>query len=105
MRYNVRCCCEPNKILGTLELDGMMAARARSLGGLRIFALNSLSFSALADPDTVPFIETVDVHIRPFVTYGRGISMSEDAVYSDDRPVDAWARVPGFIELAKSAPR
>jgi hypothetical protein len=78
----VRCCCTPQKVLGFLLLseDQVRARQFRTVH--------------LDGPVT----------LRQFAEAHRGDNMEltvtdELAIYSDDRPIEEWRRVPGFVEV------
>src|ERR1044072_8420709 len=87
--YAVRCCCTPSKIFGFMRVaDGVD------------------KFTVISGD------ETHKVELRPIRTSimskfeegisGDGTSMStvrELAIYSDDRPIDFWRQVSGFVEI------
>jgi hypothetical protein len=76
---NVRCCCTPTKVLGTMPWPGgsEQMTFARKTG--------------LFDPPT-----KVTVHVRQFM---HADGLKELAVYSDDRGVEFWRAIPGFREI------
>ena len=91
-RLNVRCCCMPVKIMGTLELtDDEIRAR-----GKIVYTPVSVPYIGHMTNIAVPVLfprageEVIQLrHYGPF---------SELAVYSDDRPIEFWRGVPGFRE-------
>jgi hypothetical protein len=95
--YNVRCCCQPQKILGTLELDALEIEAAR-LGRLRVVLEPRFSFVVNADEVFLP--ETPLIYAR---FYMNKEYQKELAIYSDDRPMEFWRRVRGFTENAEAA--
>lgn len=89
--YPVRCCCQPQKIFGYLELpDGLV-------GGTRI----PVSLPAEATPAGAPSnshkIEMIELR-GCFVFFQEHV-----AVYSDDRPIEFWRQLPNFRELVPVA--
>lgn len=88
MRLNVRCCCQPAKILGTLEVP--MAEP----GSFSIAVLGGMPPVVLCGSPTAVSYETHEIKIREFGQFGR----YERAVYSDDRGIEFWRKIPGFIE-------
>jgi hypothetical protein len=77
---NVRCCCQPQKILGRLPVP----KQALEYGYWRV---PTMSIGA--------GLETHIIEVRKF---NNGHYGQEIAVYSDDRPVEFWRGIPGFIE-------
>lgn len=77
----VRCCCKPHKVLGFLQLTEDQYFRRQF---------------------TTPYLDGA-VSLRPITESKRdfdtGLSVTwEIAIYSEDRPIEQWRRVPGFIE-------
>lgn len=73
----VRCCCQPTKVLGFLRAD----PNVRCLMVPMIGGSVALELRQIHDP-----------------RFG-----SEVAVYSEDRGIDFWRKVPGFVEAADPA--
>ena len=91
-RLNVRCCCQPTKILGTLEVPDM-AIRSGHFDVVlctRFVPLSSVSNRY--DFQTKFRRETV--HLK---TFGNS-RVAEQAIYSDDRPIEFWRKIHGFRE-------
>lgn len=89
-RLNVRCCCQPTKILGTLEVpEGWQALKAINLrrydGGLEVLEIREIVLGARS--------ELVEKYSRVPLP-----ALTERAVYSEDRPIEFWRKVPGFRE-------
>lgn len=76
VRLNVRCCCQPQKILGTLEVGSF----AR--------------FQSIRIPSSIGPIERIQVR----VFFSNEDAKAEYAIYSDDHPVEYWRQFPTFIE-------
>lgn len=95
--YPVRCCCQPSKIFGFLRLPaGDKTTLVRGPGGtrhlveLRVFqevheTTDEMVAALQAD---LSFVADLD-------------SSKELAVYSDDRPIEFWRGIPGFVEVVK----
>lgn len=84
-RLNIRCCCTPQKILGSLPWPGWPANVA---GTHRAF---------LVEPGAAyagQRIETVIVEIRQFVDPDE--PYTEWAIYGDDKPVEFWQKIRGY---------
>lgn len=104
-RLNVRCCCQPEKILGTMELP---TAVARHPTQIRVpFLANGQVGFGLIDEWTATFghpnlhTSTVVIELRTFrdFTFPGNHLREELAVYSDDRPVEFWKQFPSFRPL------
>jgi hypothetical protein len=97
MKHNVRCCCQPTKILGTLELPARVGPGhlqvlkhvVRAPAGPLPF---TVTFPAPAKDATVMY---ASIELKTFQRVDGG---SELAVYSDERPIDYWRTFHGFVE-------
>lgn len=82
MRLNIRCCCTPTKILGSMiwpELPDGSPQRRWVL--------------AYKESITAPLTH-ITLEARTFQDYdGR----REVAVFGDDRPIEFWQRVRGYL--------
>lgn len=98
MKYNVRCCCQPQKIFGTLDIPAVTARFPREVNvNLRIpvTPLVSLSAPPACEYGTdVLWTTNFEVVVFRLRWFGR----DELAVYSDDRPIEFWRGIPGFEE-------
>jgi hypothetical protein len=81
--FAVRCCCTPKKVFGFLKLYGPFKARQT-------------------------FITNYDgqkhsIKIRPiFIDKTKtGSVPPELAIYSDDKPIEFWRTIPGFLEVGE----
>ena len=97
MKYPVRCCCEPQKILGYIDLP-----RDRYGDGerTRVKTMPMLSVTAFPKSGEKPVaMRSTDeiIILRRYRDYAVGID--EMAVYSDDRPIEFWRKIVGFMEL------
>jgi len=99
---NVRCCCAPKKILGTLEVPSDWAVRP-GRWPLKLYGPLPTLKEVLAEleksPQKIPYTSVV-IDIRRFqewdseaMGYNRAL-----AVYSDDHPIEFWRKIPGFKE-------
>lgn len=88
--YAVRCCCIPTKILGFLRLDENLRSGA---------ILSVADFSRENHPIEIKLIQdmSVDWH-KTEGTRGEITRIDELAIYSDDRELNFWKTIPGFIE-------
>lgn len=93
-RYAVRCCCQPMKVLGYLDLpaDLRHGSRVQLYRPPRVSVMTSYE-----PPATIPAPEWAE--IREFYSYATGRRVVELAVYSDDRPVEFWAGLPNFTPI------
>lgn len=96
-RLNVRCCCDGVKILGTLELP---EHEIKAMVKIHRPPVREFSSYKDFDPDapvlpiTAPPPEYIEIK-----RFRNADGTSEDAVYSDDRPIEYWRTVPGFREV------
>jgi hypothetical protein len=82
---NVRCCCTPEKVLGTMPWrEGSES-------------MHFASKASLFDPP-----KKVTVRVRHFM---HADGFNELAVYGDDRGVEFWRTIPGFREGDHVDPR
>jgi hypothetical protein len=91
MRLNVRCCCQPQKIVGTLEVHSL--ARLQN-----IYIAQPLSI--MENPTPVMAVTSATIELRDFCDGSK--MTSELAVYSDDRPIEFWRQLKGFEEAPHS---
>lgn len=100
MRYNVRCCCQPVLVLGTLDLppnlrDGQTLVVQEHRGPI-----------ALVGPAAPVKTDAVRTHVVEMRKY-QSIEPSgwhrvdELAVYSEDRPIEFWRKIAGFKEAGR----
>ena len=102
-RLNVRCCCQPTKILGTMEVPSPIAERG---GFFKIFSrpkwLTDGYFSS--EPDNIQTVEVRCLILRGFSDDVRRYEAkpmpldTEMAVYAEERPIEFWRTLPGFRE-------
>lgn len=88
--YAVRCCCTPKKIFGFLLLPvhGASAEVIDNVGTryrLQIRRFNDLVCQRPFAPESVPI--------------GDSAVVEEAAVYSEDKPIEFWRSIPGFVEI------
>lgn len=92
MRLNVRCCCQPQKILGSLEVSSNRD---------RFLVHESVSFKYPLANEPRNNVPVHEIQVRYFKNYEEGTL--ERAVYSDDRPIEFWRKIPGFRENKEAA--
>jgi hypothetical protein len=80
--YAVRCCCQPLKILGFIQVE-----------------TDKRRFKILDRRG-----QHHEVELRRIVeaTYEMSttIMSEEEAIYSGDRPIEFWRTIPGFVEVS-----
>jgi len=79
--YPVRCCCTPRKIFGFIRLPadaGHIYRVTDRRGTVHELELRPIRYVFDADADC----------------------SSELAIYSDDRPLEFWHMLPGFVEAS-----
>jgi hypothetical protein len=104
-RLNVRCCCQPQKILGTLDVPEW-AVKDGHFTVLPSRSPGSLSFDAnrTIRPSRVDRVEIREIVLGAHSSLAERLSrvplppMREFAVYSEERPIEFWRKVPGFRE-------
>jgi hypothetical protein len=93
MRLEVRCCCQPTKLFGTLPVPTGAIER----GCFDVVVANTTRWWEADDPSASAF-EKHSVQIRKFQTIG---GITRLAIYSEDRPIEFWRKLPGFQEKRK----
>jgi hypothetical protein len=107
MKYPVRCCCQPQKILGYLELPDWLKPGSRWV--LMVDDRKTgraLSAAAWTPADPVgPTFRGLPVRLEAVVMQYRDLESDVDelAVYSDDRPIEFWRIIHGFEEMVAGA--
>lgn len=81
VRLEVRCCCQPQKIFGTLEVPD---DRAWDGGSFEV---------PIRRPEGAIEVETIRIRGFSFIPGEWDV-----AVYSDDRPLEFWRQIPTFKE-------
>ena len=89
----VRCCCQPTKVLGFFQIReedlriGRMIMRRK---------MKRPSFAALSDkPEPEPVKNQYEEgRIEALNSYNE----KEYAIYSEDRPIEFWRELIGFVE-------
>lgn len=92
----VRCCCQPTKVLGFLRATAQqLKARSITLPP----RTSSFDLEAPGLPMVGLTLERPEVlEILP-ISNARGVYYeSESAIYSEDRPIEFWRSVKGFVE-------
>jgi hypothetical protein len=97
MRYAVRCCCQPTKVLGWLDgpedVHSFFVLETRRRGGLapppqhEVKVRDMCSCRIVEHPELCEANGDVPVEL---------VRMVERAIYSDDRPIEFWRRIAGF---------
>ena len=85
--YPVWCCCQPRRILGYLELPTGLK------DGQRLAVQRPLSVRG-ASPDIAMRLTCGPETILMRTFFNRDVE--EIAVYSEDRPLEFWSRLPNF---------
>lgn len=100
MRYAVRCCCQPRKVFGWLELPAGLR------DGQRLPITPKRSWRDFDPYAPLEKVQIDTILIRRFSqAYGIGADgrfrwSSELAVYSEDRPEVFWRALPNFTPAA-----
>ena len=96
----VRCCCKPTKVFGFIKQPVDRARR----GYVRLMKRRE-SISAIVNLNSAP--EPVsndefyaDVRIETMSGFENGELSREIAIYSEDRPIEFWRTIEGFVEAA-----
>lgn len=103
VRLNVRCCCQPTKILGTLEVSAAVIERGQETIRYELIHPPSWKVNPYDPVELCPALprEQVTIRLRTFVNTIRGsfdVPFGEElAVCSEDHPLEFWKQLPGFI--------
>lgn len=96
-RLNVRCCCEPERILGTLPVPMEAARRGFFQVARRASPVFTMRVGKRPGPGSVTTLRGAEtILIKPFAAGPR--APTELAVYSDELPIEFWREIPGFVE-------
>lgn len=79
----VRCCCTPSKVIGFLQV------RANDVAG--------------SDIKVGEHLVSIRKSTKALINEATDISeyQTERAVYSEDRPIEFWRTMPGFVEAVR----
>jgi hypothetical protein len=98
MRYAVRCCCQPAKLLGWLEgPEGVRQFTVFEIGDWRRRAPPGLHVVQVRELCSNRIVEHPE-HEDEFGVPVELVPTRERAIYSDDRPLEFWRRIEGFEE-------
>lgn len=85
----VRCCCTPTRVFGFLRVPrGSRDVAYAYADGAKF----PITIKRITDFVCAPSYENAQGIVRE--------RMNEIAVYSEDRPIEFWRRVMGFVEAA-----
>ena len=101
--FAVRCCCQPLKVMGFLRLP---AIRAVVPDGFEIEDVTGVPHrvrvKAMRQCMSVADALLMQHAIEPVVPVP--VQEEELAIYSDDRPIEFWRTIPGFVETKEARP-
>ena len=90
-RLNIRCCCQPQKILGSMEVPNDIAKTAGEfVAKERVSVVSSFKHEKY-------LLKSPKVHRIQIRAFTNGDKV-ESAVYSEDRPIEFWKNVESFEE-------
>lgn len=92
----VRCCCNGERILGFLKVT--QQERERGTGRRSTMTVGQSYLAAPFGNAPLPVVDFDNITFRLQEFHSRG--GDELAVYSEDRPVEFWRNVRGFVEAA-----
>lgn len=90
----VRCCCSPERVFGFLKVP-------RSLEGDRYRVVDIAG--VIHEVKIKPYCE-IPVAMAPPIQISlipTGAMEKEAAIYSDDRPIEFWRSIKGFVEVQR----
>ena len=98
--FAVRCCCTPTKVFGFIKLQSPPEHMS--------FPIYQTLTDIMGDHHTVKLMSIYDnrQQCRSLLDYDAGVPVSpvidlplqEIAIYSDDRPIEFWRTIKGFVE-------
>jgi hypothetical protein len=100
MLYEVRCCCQPDKLLGWFEVSAQERAAAMTQGYFEVKLPSD-------EPTTVPWIMRQKAHSEPGPVIVRTVKVQKIsvpdkgsylAIYGEDHPIEYWRDFPTFLE-------
>lgn len=91
--YAVRCCCKPVKIFGFLLLN-IDERNSYEVGVYKKIKEDYQFSNAIGPREAVDILENAAVRLQ-LMRYGNA---DELAIYSDDKPIEFWREIDGFIE-------
>lgn len=97
-KYEVRCCCQPRKVFGTLS-GPVLDAPGRFKVRLKSYYEKFLKSTHLPHQPSVKIFDYQEVEVKVmYLDPGFGMK-SILAIYSEDRPIEFWRDVVGFEEF------
>jgi hypothetical protein len=93
--YPVRCCCQPNKIFGYMDVPAGAKTHFEVVSftpALPVWDHKNL------EPTAAWSAERHTIEIKPIKLENHSPGEYELAVYSDDRPIEFWRKIRGFHE-------
>lgn len=85
MKYEVRCCCDPNKLLGHFEDDGKLQP------GVPMYV-------AYKNEDSSVGFSSEKIELKVLNRRVCGIPLGYWAIPSMERPIEWWEKLPGFTK-------
>lgn len=99
MKYEVRCCCEAEKLLGWLELDGALQPGQRDLR----FPPRLACTSTFTQQETVEIVEERPaIHLEAAKFYSNPLTEPYIALKSHGATLEQLRKLPGFTEVPGS---
>jgi len=94
--FAVRCCCTPLKVFGFLRLEAMQGMRGEFRN---IKDIMGTSHPIKLVPITDGICPSVETRLlAKFDVTTLEFPSQEIAIYSEDRPLEFWRTIPGFVE-------
>lgn len=87
MRVEVRCCCDPERLIGWINIEGLPRPGTRV-----VFPLNNPISLTLEDPPTPMKFATLEVAVL------RDKGNDSIAFKSNDLPIETFRRIRAFME-------
>lgn len=95
MKIEVRCCCQPKKLLGWIDVD----PRAVRRGAVIHFAIPPSAMLLSGKPEIVntPPVD-VTLPVEAIGEYLDDQPVTHLALKSEETPIEVLRRIPGFVE-------
>lgn len=100
--FAVRCCCTPKKVFGFIKMEApypnerfpVVRTLVDNMGTPQSIKLMSIFVNK-------NFCGSITERISP-PDYMLEHTVPEVAIYSDDRPIEFWRTIPGFVEAPQT---
>lgn len=88
--YAVRCCCQPTKIFGFIQLHSKSQMQN---------VLDNCGYAHTVELKAMQEVAPIRLDRERPPMQAELTVQKELAIYSDDRPIEFWRTIPGFLEV------